>query len=100
MTAPTTLKSLALTAQARPRSAGPVGASLAFAWRSLLKIKHVPEQLGDVLGIPILFTLLFTYLFGGALAGSTPRLPAVPAARHPRARGRVRHRLQRRHPQP
>ena len=37
---------------------------------SLLKIKHVPEQLGDVIGIPMLFTLLFTYLFGGALAGS------------------------------
>jgi ABC-2 type transport system permease protein len=52
-------------------SAGPLSASLAFAWRSLLKIKHVPEQLGDVVGIPILFTLLFTYLFGGALAGST-----------------------------
>ena len=31
----------------------------------------MPEQLGDVIGIPILFTLLFTYLFGGALAGST-----------------------------
>jgi ABC-2 type transport system permease protein len=46
-------------------------ASRAFAWRSLLKIKHVPEQLGDVIGIPILFTLMFTYLFGGALAGST-----------------------------
>ena len=30
----------------------------------------MPEQLGDVLGIPILFTLMFTYLFGGALAGS------------------------------
>jgi ABC-2 type transport system permease protein len=37
----------------------------------MLKVKHVPEQLGDVLMIPILFTLLFTYLFGGALAGST-----------------------------
>ncbi len=46
-------------------------ASLSFAWRSVLKIKHVPEQLGDVIGIPILFTLLFTYLFGGALSGST-----------------------------
>jgi daunorubicin/doxorubicin transport system permease protein len=46
-------------------------ASLAFAWRSVLKIKHVPEQLGDVIGIPILFTLMFTYLFGGALATST-----------------------------
>ena len=31
----------------------------------------MPEQLGDVIGIPVLFTLMFTYLFGGALAGST-----------------------------
>ncbi len=45
--------------------------SLTFAWRALLKIKHVPEQLADVIGIPLLFTVLFTYLFGGALAGST-----------------------------
>jgi ABC-2 type transport system permease protein len=45
--------------------------SLTFAWRSVLKVKHVPEQLGDVLAIPIIFTLMFTYLFGGALAGST-----------------------------
>jgi daunorubicin/doxorubicin transport system permease protein len=56
-----------------PAGASPLAASLAFAWRSLLKIKHVPEQLGDVIGIPVLFTLLFTYLFGGALAGSTGR---------------------------
>ncbi len=60
----------ALSTQPRPAPAGPLRASLAFGWRSLLKIKHVPEQLGDVLGIPILFTLMFTYLFGGALAGS------------------------------
>lgn len=55
----------------RPPRAGALAASLAFAWRGLLKIKHVPEQLADVIGIPILFTLMFTYLFGGALAGST-----------------------------
>jgi ABC-2 type transport system permease protein len=61
----------ALSSAPRPAPAGPLAASLAFGWRSLLKIKHVPEQLGDVLGIPILFTLMFTYLFGGALAGST-----------------------------
>jgi daunorubicin/doxorubicin transport system permease protein len=61
----------ALAQHQPPPHAGPVSASLTFAWRSLLKIKHVPEQLGDVIGIPILFTLLFTYLFGGALSGST-----------------------------
>jgi ABC-2 type transport system permease protein len=60
-----------LTAPAPTSPAGPVSASLTFAWRSVLKIKHVPEQLGDVIGIPILFTLLFTYLFGGAVSGST-----------------------------
>jgi ABC-2 type transport system permease protein len=55
----------------RPPRASAVFASLTFAWRALLKLKHVPEQLGDVVGIPIMFTLMFTYLFGGALAGST-----------------------------
>ncbi len=60
-----------LSANPRPAPAGALSASLTFAWRSLLKIKHVPEQLGDVIGIPVLFTLMFTYLFGGALAGST-----------------------------
>jgi ABC-2 type transport system permease protein len=60
-----------LTVPSPTQPAGPVSASLTFAWRSLLKIRHVPEQLGDVIGIPILFTLLFTYLFGGAVAGST-----------------------------
>ena len=34
---------------------------------------HVPEELADVIGIPILFTVMFNYLFGGALAGSTGR---------------------------
>jgi ABC-2 type transport system permease protein len=38
----------------------------------MLKIKHVPFQLFDVTVMPIMFTLLFTYIFGGALAG-TPR---------------------------
>ena len=61
----------ALSARARPPRASALSAALTFAWRALLKIKHVPEQLGDVIGIPIIFTLGFTYLFGGALAGST-----------------------------
>lgn len=44
--------------------------SLTFGWRALLKIKHVPEQLFDVTVFPVMITLLFTYLFGGAIAGS------------------------------
>jgi ABC-2 type transport system permease protein len=61
----------ALSTRTRPPRPGALSTSLAFAWRSMLKVKHVPEQLGDVVLIPIIFTVMFTYLFGGALAGST-----------------------------
>jgi ABC-2 type transport system permease protein len=62
---------LALAERSRPPRPSALSASLTFGWRALLKIKHVPEQLFDVTAIPIMFTLMFTYLFGGALAGST-----------------------------
>jgi ABC-2 type transport system permease protein len=55
----------------RPARPSALSTTLTFGWRALLKIKHVPEQLFDVLVTPIIFTLMFTYLFGGALAGST-----------------------------
>lgn len=58
--------------RARPKPASAVSAVVTLAWRALLKIKHVPFQLFDVVVTPIMFTLLFTYIFGGALAG-TPR---------------------------
>jgi daunorubicin/doxorubicin transport system permease protein len=51
-------------------SAGALQSSLTFGWRALLKVKHMPEQLFDVIVTPIMFTVIFTYLFGGALAGS------------------------------
>jgi ABC-2 type transport system permease protein len=57
----------------RPEPAGAWTATLAFGYRALLKIRHVPEQLLDVIAIPVVFTLMFTYLFGGALAGSPGR---------------------------
>jgi len=44
--------------------------SMTFGHRALLRIKHVPEQLFDVTAFPVMTTLLFTFLFGGALAGS------------------------------
>ncbi|HEX2248871.1 MAG TPA: ABC transporter permease [Gemmatimonadales bacterium] len=59
-----------LAMRARPRPASALSAVLTLAWRALLKIKHVPFQLFDVTVMPIMFTLLFTYIFGGALAGS------------------------------
>jgi ABC-2 type transport system permease protein len=54
----------------RPRRVGTFAAVLTLAWRAMLKIKHVPFQLFDVLVFPIMMTFMFTYLFGGALAGS------------------------------
>jgi ABC-2 type transport system permease protein len=59
-----------LAVRARPRPASALSAVGTLAWRAMLKIKHVPFQLFDVTVMPIMFTLLFTYIFGGALAGS------------------------------
>ncbi|MEU4781810.1 ABC transporter permease [Micromonospora sp. NPDC023633] len=62
--------STVLAPGARPPRPSALSASLAFGWRALLKIKHVPEQLFDVTAFPIIMVLMFTYLFGGALADS------------------------------
>ncbi|MGZ5315145.1 MAG: ABC transporter permease [Solirubrobacterales bacterium] len=55
----------------RPPQPSPISQALAFGWRGMLKVKHVPEQLLDVTITPVMFVLMFTYLFGGAIAGST-----------------------------
>jgi ABC-2 type transport system permease protein len=60
-----------LASTARPTRPSALTACLTFGWRGILKIKHVPEQLIDVTLTPVLFLLMFTYLFGGAIAGST-----------------------------
>ncbi len=60
----------ALSAQDPPGPPSALAAVLTFGWRGMLKIKHVPEQLIDVTLTPVLFTLLFTYMYGGAIAGS------------------------------
>jgi ABC-2 type transport system permease protein len=61
----------AISATPRPPLASPLSAAFTFGWRGMLKVKHVPEQLVDVTITPVMFVLLFTYLFGGAVAGST-----------------------------
>jgi ABC-2 type transport system permease protein len=61
----------ALASTPRPPRASALSAVLAFGWRGVLKVKHVPEQLLDVTITPVMFVLMFTYLFGGAIAGST-----------------------------
>ncbi|MGW0042707.1 ABC transporter permease [Rhodococcus sp. NPDC003348] len=46
-----------------------VAQSLTMARRGLLKLKHNPEQLFDVVIQPLIFTVMFTYIFGGAISG-------------------------------
>jgi ABC-2 type transport system permease protein len=56
--------------RARPAPANAFSAVATLGWRAMLKIKHVPFQLFDVTVMPIMFTLLFTSMFGKALGGS------------------------------
>ncbi|WP_305092486.1 ABC transporter permease [Prescottella sp. R16] len=43
--------------------------SFTMAYRGILKLKHNPEQLFDVVIQPLVFTAMFTYIFGGAISG-------------------------------
>ena len=61
----------ALSSTDRPPRPSALSAAKTFGWRGMLKIKHVPEQLIDVTLTPVLFLVMFTYLFGGAVSGST-----------------------------
>jgi len=61
----------AISSTPRPRPVGSLSAALTFAWRGMLKVKHVPEQLLDVTITPVMFVVMFTYIFGGAISGST-----------------------------
>lgn len=61
----------AIASTERPPKASRMSAVMAFGWRGMLKVKHVPEQLLDVTISPVMFLLMFTYLFGGAIEGST-----------------------------
>lgn len=45
--------------------------TLTLTWRSLVQIKHNPQDLIDLSVQPIMFTVLFAYVFGTAISGST-----------------------------
>jgi ABC transporter DrrB family efflux protein len=47
---------------------GLVAQSMTVVWRNLLHIKRMPEMLLDVTIQPVMFTLLFAYVFGGSIA--------------------------------
>ncbi|WP_066907992.1 ABC transporter permease [Millisia brevis] len=46
-----------------------IAQSLTMTHRGMLKIKHNPQQLFDVIALPIVFTVMFSTIFGGAIAG-------------------------------
>jgi oleandomycin transport system permease protein len=46
-----------------------MGPSLTLAWRNLLKFKHTPDQVLDIVLLPITFVLMFVFLFGNAVSG-------------------------------
>ncbi len=52
--------------------------TLTMAARNIIKIRRTPEQLFDVTLQPILFTLMFSYIFGGAISGDVASyLPVI-----------------------
>jgi ABC-2 type transport system permease protein len=70
-----------LSKKARPQAPSAVSSSVTLGWRALLKIKHVPFQLFDVTAFPIMMTILFSVLFGGALGGTVENVEAGEDAR-------------------
>src|SRR5215471_1695117 len=66
------MSTFALTAPLRPHvGVGPsIRQALVLTRRSLLRIKTNPEELIGLTLMPVMFLVLFTYVFGGAIAGS------------------------------
>jgi oleandomycin transport system permease protein len=50
--------------------AEPIRQTGSLAWRTLVQIKHNPFELIDFSVQPVMFVLMFTYVFGGAIGGS------------------------------
>jgi oleandomycin transport system permease protein len=42
---------------------------LTLAWRNLLTFRHTPDQVLDIVLLPITFVLMFVFLFGNAVSG-------------------------------
>ncbi|MGD0700373.1 MAG: ABC transporter permease [Trebonia sp.] len=61
----------AVVARTRPRTgiAETISQTLIMAWRALKKMRRNPEQFFDVTLQPLLFTAMFAFIFGGAIAG-------------------------------
>lgn len=52
--------------------------TMTLAWRATMKMRRNPEQFSDVAIQPILFTVMFAYIFGGAISGDVASyLPTI-----------------------
>jgi ABC-2 type transport system permease protein len=67
----TTGRPVARTVQASVPLRDALSQITTLAWRALIKMSRTPEQLVDVTFMPILFTVMFGLMFGGAVSGST-----------------------------
>ncbi len=67
----TTGRPVARTVQASVPLRDALSQITTLAWRALIKMSRNPEQLVDVTFMPILFTVMFGLMFGGAVSGST-----------------------------
>jgi oleandomycin transport system permease protein len=54
----------------RPSPVDGIRQTFTLAWRTLVQIKHNPFELIDFSVQPVMFVLLFTYVFGGSIASS------------------------------
>jgi ABC-2 type transport system permease protein len=69
--APVVLDVADLVARTHPRNTfrQTVSQTMSMAWRATKKMRRNPEQFFDVTIQPLLFTAMFAYVFGGAIAG-------------------------------
>ncbi|HEV2311253.1 MAG TPA: ABC transporter permease [Acidimicrobiia bacterium] len=74
MTAATTTADVALASPSLPRVARPtvLGDAITIAWRNLLNIRRNPRLLVFATIQPVIFVLMFRYVFGGAI-----RVPGI-----------------------
>lgn len=64
--------------RARPTLSETFSQTMAMGWRALKKMRRNPEQFFDVTIQPLLFTAMFTFIFGGAIAGDVQNyLPTI-----------------------
>src|SRR6516162_5714645 len=69
MTAATTTADVAFASPSRPRVGRPsiIGDAITIAWRNLLNIRRNPRLLVFATNQPVIFVLMFRYVFGGAI---------------------------------